>query len=86
MVITIVSGKTGREQNPLHLEKFMQLFDNLETFRVPFWRPLDFERGPKIDQFVKKLKEMRKTRSNKRVGKNIICRLIVDAKMGCPKW
>ena len=30
-VITMVSGKTGRETNPRRSETFMQLFNNLET-------------------------------------------------------
>ena len=49
-VITVISGQAGREQNSPPAEQLMEVFDTvapLGRFRVPFWRPLDFEWVPK---------------------------------------
>ena len=56
-IINILSGKTGREQNPPTPQKIMDFFDNLVPLgRIgpPFWRPQDIEGGPQIDRLKSK--------------------------------
>ena len=39
---------------------FFRLLARIGRFFAPFWSPLDFEGGPKIDRFRKKSKKMEK--------------------------
>ena len=60
-LITMVSGKAGRERNPPLSESPVQPFDNMAPhgqFWIPFWRPLDFEGGPQSDSFLSKSETM----------------------------
>ena len=67
----------------------MQLFDIFaKTVDVGshFGAHLIVNGGPQIDSFGNKSKKKRKMRSKERVGKNMICWLIFEAKTGGPKW
>ena len=84
-VITMVSGKAGREKTPSSLgnihASFWQFGENYR-FVAAFWRPLDFEWGSQNRQLFEEIEKMV---SKKRVEKHMIFLLIFDDKMGGPK-
>ena len=69
-----------------HLLRNDDMLAALGRFVVQFWTPLGFEGVPKSTFVWTKWNNCKKERSKKRLGKNKICRLLFDAKMGHLKW